>query len=30
MIYKNGTWHYQGREYATLHDALVGAWEARK
>ena len=22
----NGIWHYRGKQYATLHDALVANW----
>ena len=25
----NGVWYYHGNEYATLHAALVAAWNAR-
>lgn len=29
MTYHAGKWHYQGRQYASLHAALVAAWSAR-
>ena len=29
MTYQGHAWHYQGRQYSTLHAALVAAWSAR-
>ncbi len=26
MRYCKGKWLYRGREYATLHDALISVW----
>lgn len=26
MKYHNGLWYYEGREYATLREALRAAW----
>lgn len=30
MKYHRGTWHYQGRIYATLRAALLVAWPGRR
>lgn len=30
MKHNNGTWIYQGREYATLRAALLAAWSGRR
>lgn len=24
--YHSGMWHFRGRKYATLHDALLSVW----
>lgn len=24
--YHNGVWHFRGRKYATLHNALLSVW----
>lgn len=29
MTYHAGLWHYQGRQYASLHAALSAAWSNR-
>lgn len=29
MTYHAGLWRYQGRQYDSLHAALVAAWSAR-
>lgn len=26
MRYHSGVWHFRGRKYATLHDALLSVW----
>lgn len=30
MKFYNGMWHYQGRAYATLREALLVAWPERR
>lgn len=31
MLYSDGKWHYRGKEYATLHAALLSiAWPQKK
>lgn len=30
MRYCKGKWLYRGREYGTLHDALLSVWPQKK
>ena len=30
MSYRDGLWHYQGKTYTTLRDALLAVWLERR
>lgn len=30
MSFYDGLWNYQGKTYASLHEALLAAWPARR
>lgn len=30
MKYYGGVWHYQGRTFTTLHNALLWAWNNKE
>lgn len=30
MSFRDGLWHYQGKTYATLREALLAVWPGRR